>query len=435
MHRMDAFGQRLITRRRVYGYAIIVTAVVTAFYGYGLARGKGLIDGFGHVVGGDLLTWRVAGALVRDGQGSRLYDFALQSTYQQRAVAPGHLPGLIPFTMPPFVALVFWPWSFLPAGLAFALWSALSLALLALAVRLGMASQGFDRSAWLFGIISALSFFPVLEGLMAGNSSAVSLFLFTLIFLALKRRQDGLAGALLGFELIKPQLVPALLVVLIWKRRWRAVLGFGAVAAGWGILSVAFVDWQSPIAFLHTLPLLTRPAFVPGFPTELPSSIYALLLVPLGPARFGIAMTLGSVAAASLVVALLRAWSGGWRPESAEFDLRFAFTLVITCLPPQYLELHDCTILILAAILLAGSRVKTEDSDGRGTLRVVFAVVWVTCWIGPLLTPIIWIPLVPLALLMLGGTIWLLFPRHAPTEAESTPSGARPASARRVPQL
>jgi len=98
-------------------------------------------------------------------------------------------------------------------------------------------------------LLFSLSFFPVLEGLMAGNFSAISLLIFTGVFLALKKDYDFLAGLLLGIQLIKPQLVLALIVILAYKRRWRALLGVGTVAIAWlGLAPRTCVGWAANAA-------------------------------------------------------------------------------------------------------------------------------------------------------------------------------------------
>ena len=188
--------------------------------------------------------------------------------------------------------------------------------MLGTAVWLATASQGFDTADRRFALVVSLSFYPVLENLTGGNNALFSLLVFTLIYLALKRERDGLAGALLAVELLKPQLAIALLVVLIWKRRWRAVVGFGGVSALWAILSVWLVAPESLLSYLGTLPTLSRLAFVGGYPFALFSSVYAIFQIPLGPSGFAAATLLGSACAIALVGFLLVAWRGAWRPET-----------------------------------------------------------------------------------------------------------------------
>jgi hypothetical protein len=405
LNALEDLGDRLITLRRVRSYALIVVVVMALVYGYSLTQRRGLIDGFGYVIGGDLLTLRLAGQLVRDGDGARLYDFGLQMAAQQQAVLPEPLPGLNPFITPPFVALVFWPWSFLPQGLAFTVWTALSLSAIGLSLYLTTRHSRLTRNHWMFGFVLSLSFFPVLEGLIAGNTSSVSLLLLTLMFLALKAGRDVEAGGLLGIQLIKPQLVVVLLVVLIYKRQWRALLGFAGVAAIWAVASILLIDPRSLQTYVTLLPQLTNLAFVSGFPYHLLTSVFAFFLVPLGPDHAAIATVAGVLVSIGILCFVLRSWSGIWRAQTSEFDLRFAGTLVATCLVSQYIMLHDLTILILAVGLIAGHVLGRPLRTGWGVTRTAFGVLWVGCLVGP---PIgIWLHVltVPLALVLVGGVI------------------------------
>ncbi|HEX5418170.1 MAG TPA: hypothetical protein VFZ25_21145, partial [Chloroflexota bacterium] len=92
----------------------------------------------------------------------------------------------------------------------------------------------------------------------------------------------------------------------------------------------------------------------------------------------------------------------------------YALALVVTCLISQYILLHDLSILVLSAILLAGYFTKSSPGRGWGTVRVGLAVVWAVCWLGPVLTVYIRVPLVPLALVLLAWTAWNGLPKGIP---------------------
>jgi hypothetical protein len=152
----------------------------------------------------------------------------------------------------------------------------------------------------------------------------------------------------------------------------------------------------------------------------------------LGPDHFGIATAAGAVASLGILGLLLRAWSGPWRVESSEFDLRFAGTLVATGLVSQYIMLHDLTILILAAALLAARWLGHPNRPGWGAIRAALAVVWIVSLLGPLLSVALHVQLVPLALLLLGAVIGLTLPRPVPDRAtvvENASLAATPVSA------
>src|SRR5207244_11191309 len=122
----------------------------------------------------------------------------------------------------------------------------------------------------------ALSFAPVLEGLAAGSNSIVSLPIFAAVLAALGTGRDATAGMLLGLQLFRPQLLLAPLVLLAWKRRWRALAGFVAVATVLCVASVVLVAPGSLRAWLALVPLLSRMIFEPGVPTALFSSVHAI---------------------------------------------------------------------------------------------------------------------------------------------------------------
>src|SRR5215204_137251 len=82
---LERLGGRIVTMRRTRAVGAITGTLLLLVYG------------FAHVIGGDLLEQRVASQIVRDGLGHRLYDFELQTRYEQAAVSPQALPGLIPF--------------------------------------------------------------------------------------------------------------------------------------------------------------------------------------------------------------------------------------------------------------------------------------------------------------------------------------------------
>ena len=54
----------MLTLRRARAYALVVILIFATVYAVGILRRSGLVDGFGHVIGGDLLTPRMAARIV-----------------------------------------------------------------------------------------------------------------------------------------------------------------------------------------------------------------------------------------------------------------------------------------------------------------------------------------------------------------------------------
>jgi hypothetical protein len=242
---------------------------------------------------------------------------------------------------------------------------------------------------------------------MAGSNEMMSLLLFTAVFLSLKHGRDGSAGFFLGSLLFKPQLAVATLAVLVFKRRWKALLVFCVVASIWLLLTTLLVDSHSIIDYLKVIPQLSRLSLSDGFPFYLQGSLYALFMIPLGHQLMTLSMTLATLASLAVIGLLLRLWRNPWRTQSPDFDLRFAATLIATALISQHFLLHDLTIAILAVILTASYWLRDPSREGWGTARLAFAVLWVATFVGPILTFRFHVPVVPLATLFVGWSIWI----------------------------
>ena len=100
-------------------------------------------------------------------------------------------------------------------------------------------------------------------------------------------------------------------------------------------------------------------------------------------------------------------WSPPWDPKTAEFDLQFASTLVVTPLISQYVMLHDLTIVVIAAVLVIDYWVSGGKTITKWeTMRAALALLWLTCLVGPLITMKFKVGVVPLALAYLGWCLW-----------------------------
>jgi len=395
----------MLTLGRARAQAVIVVLIFAGVYAVGILRRGRLVDGFGHVIGSDLLTSRVAAGMVLDRRGADLYDFSLQRDYQQAALEPERLPGLNPFIWPPFVALFYAPWAFVPQGPAFILWTACSLACLVVALVVMARVAPLSGRHWPSTVLLSLSFYPVLEGLMAGSNSLCSLPIFALMYRALRAGNDTTAGALLGLQLYRPQLAVAPLIVFAAKRRWRILAGTAGVGAVWLLLSTLCIGRWAILDWLALGPALNRMIFEPGMPYALLSSVSALFLLPLGPQHLGAGMAAGALASVGLLAVLLTLWAGPWDARADGFALRFAALLVASPLVGQYLLLHDLAILILAAVLLVECSLR-EGASVPARVRVVLAVLWLACLVGPpIITRLVRLPLVPLAVLLLGWAV------------------------------
>jgi hypothetical protein len=230
------------------------------------------------------------------------------------------------------------------------------------------------------------------------------------------------AGLALGLLVLKVQWLPLLVLMLLWKRRWRTLLGMlcsafaltlvvvGAIGVGWlpdylGILQMA--QRFAPELLLdpfYSHSLTGQLAYI--LPTD---AVRAVILV------------------ATLLVAglLLVLWDGAWRPGAARWDGAMALTVLAILFTNLQLNTHDLSLLVLPAAL-GLSYLYQFAGTSRATL-LWHALLWLTYLVC--LPPAMFSQPVRLTTLMIGlmlGFLAALLMRegrvdqHAPVATPST---------------
>ncbi len=267
------------------------------------------------------LTAYVHGAILSMDPAANVYDLAFVETAAGTAAAlPPTAAHFAPFTLdafgypPPFLLLPRALWlltvSFASQRLLFAA-ASLLLFLFACASAAGTLGGAAERRMWLLTPLFA-SNMVVLVTLQAGNFHLASVALCLLCWVALERRRDGLAGSLLALATLA-KIFPGLLgVMLLARRRWRAVGWTCVAAAAICALSVAVLGtkvWRDFV--LYHLPNVQSGValrFMVGTPRE----------IALNAAPFGIPFKLGALG--------LAGW--GWA-EARQFGNVFSVLLVV----------------------------------------------------------------------------------------------------------
>ena len=271
----------------------------------------------------DFTVFRTGWSLIVDGRARELYDPAAQTAVQTALLAKvgsaGFQSGTMAFLHPPHAALAGCALELVARGLgtapAFWLWTACSLAFLAHLVRLVRGELGLDRRATALVAVSLAAFYPVLETLQQGQVSAL-LGVAALACVVAARQGRSLAAALWLLALsIKPQTLPALVVVLA-VRRERRVLGLAALLGAAAVVVTALVlgprVWWDYLTGLRAL----ERYFGAGTPDHMPTVRgFLTRLVGVGRHRAAvdaltIAAWLGAIAAAGAAALRTRASDG-----------------------------------------------------------------------------------------------------------------------------
>ncbi len=174
----------------------------------------------------------------------------------------------------PMEALYF-PFAFIPDyDVAHGIWMTLSeLALIAIGL-LSIRLMNWQPSR--LALAGALAF-PALSvfglfGLVTGSGSIFVVLSFVGFLLALRGKQDELAGALLVLPFFSPRLLGIFPIFILWwivaQRRWRIIGGFGLALAALALASFLIVpDWSLFVSdwFVPFVAnLAARSAFAPG---------------------------------------------------------------------------------------------------------------------------------------------------------------------------
>ena len=198
---------------------------------------------------GDFPAFYTLAVIADSPDSSRLYEQSLQQAIQA-SVWPGHLThALLPAAYPPYVAAIVRPLAWLGPEVGRFVWLAASvfacLAAILLCVRLRpeLAARKIEVMA------AALSFAPLLVGVIGGQVVAFSAVVYVAMLLLCKKEgswsasTEFLFGALVGAWLFKPQYALVALVPLIVKRRWKALGGTALIAALCYVIGAAIMGF------------------------------------------------------------------------------------------------------------------------------------------------------------------------------------------------
>jgi hypothetical protein len=370
---------RVLTRNRVCVYSAAGGVLVAAASVANLVRVHWPLDAADHPVLADFAAQITAGTVVRYGELNRLYDLRYQSQVQH-AIFPGLAQGFLnPYLSPPFMAYVWSVFAAVPYAISATVWALISIVLFVASVRLiwPLLRTG-PRFGYGPGLLVVFTSWPVLECLLDGQDSAVSLFLLALGLRLLLSRRDARAGIVLALGMFKPQLFLLTFVVLILQRRWRALIAWAGTGAALASVSLALVGWDGARAYVA---ILSADVYQQALATRLWWKMQSLpgALRAVVPASATLPFSLASLAVALAALAYL---AGPVRRQGSEPEslLRsYVLAVLLTAIGSPHLLLYDAAILILPSLILL-DRMPTPGT------RVAVAGAYVATWTAPLRT-------------------------------------------------
>ncbi len=366
------------TQERLRIYPRLVLIVMAGVLLYDFLAAHGWQGGLGQIVGSDFVTLYAALQAYREGLS--LYDWNTQYELQSALIAPTPLSGVNPFISPPYVAQAYALLTALPLPWALAIWLFFSLLCIGAAVYLlsNVSARNSSLTAQLSPlqlIAVLLSSFAFVTGFRVGQNHALTLLLVVAVCVAIGRERWGIAGALAGLLLYKPQFALGFaLVWLVW-RRFAALLAFGAVALSW---AGSVLVTRGPALYREYWALqgtLLRLPYVSGFPSYIFVTPYGLLTTLLPESALPwiqyftqlIALVLGA-----FLAAVAYRWQ---RMPVARRGPVLALALLFPLLTMPYTLLHDLLLLAPALILAAQHpQVEREPTLARRLIGISVGV-------------------------------------------------------------
>jgi hypothetical protein len=390
--RWVAWVERIATPQRMRVYPRLMAATMLCGFAWNYARGDGLLDASGNVIGGDFVAFYTGARMFLAGRLAESYDpgagfaFPAQMAFQRDLLAPHEFTGIYPFVNPPHAVLFYLPFASPSYRVGLAMWWMAGLGALALSLRLVHRElEGLRavpaRHLW----AGCLLFLPTWLWFGYGQATALILLIYSGFFVLLRRGRDGWAGACLSCLAFKPQLALALALLLLVCGRWRALAAGAAGTAVWLAIGYALAP-DATRAYLALAPQLGAMLRVHGYPTHGIQSFLGFSAVLLD----GFAPRATGVLAASLTIAALawlvrRWWRVPWRAGATDWDLLLAATFAIGLIASPQLYLYDLMLLLLP-FAIVWAHAPAGAPLGGGPVLAWSAVVWLLAFLGMPLT-------------------------------------------------
>ncbi len=375
--------------------AAIAVSLVAAWL-VSMTMGPGMTDLAGNVAGADFAAFYTGGRFLLDGRMDELYDFGAQKAFQDSLVYPVQTDEMHPYINPPFVTVLYAAFAWCSYGVGTLLWYVGGFACLVGAVwllRREMPGSGGPTLGRV--VLLSLCFFPTLAWLIYGQNATLTLFLFTLMFVQLRRAHDFAGGLAVGLLFYKPQLMIACGLMLLIRRRWRALAGAALGVALWIVLGLAVCP-EALVTYAKVSPqlfdFLRSEGTVLGGDVDFPRwgshSFYGFFILLTD----GLSRRMTNVLAAGMTIIGL-AWVANvwrretWRPGSRSWDLTIAATVAIGLLISPHLFVYDLTTLLLPLMVAACHfrGVNGRPLDGGpllATAAVLYAVTYVSSYLS-----------------------------------------------------
>lgn len=365
-----------LTAKRLRAHGTILALCLWSLYVWTLAT-PGLRDRNGNLKGTDFLHLYTLGSLAAAHCGADLYDMNAQAALAVQRVPEAAGTRYLPL-YPPQVSIVFATLAHLPYGWALLLWWLFSAAIYGICCYTVWRACPNLRERGGTVVLLAVAF-PAFFHLIAwGQTSAVALACFTLMFFLLRDRRPFLAGLVLGCLIFKPQLGVAAAILFVSIGVGKTVLGASLSAAAQLLVGVLYYgigplrQWTRILWNVRTVLPLLEPK---PYQTHSLRTFWSML-VPWP----GLSLVLYVLCAAAVLGLTIACWQ---RSQAVPLSLRYSALLLASVLVAPHLTVYDLVILAPAFILLADWLVAQPLMASTRQLGTLLYLVYMLPLIGP----------------------------------------------------
>lgn len=301
----------------------------------------------------DFTAFYTGGAIVRDGLGNQLYDLNLQKAYQQKLLGERSFSdGLLSFINPPHVALLFAPLTNYSRPAALLFWTLCQTGLLIwlMVILWNFSNDWLRRERWLF-LTGVLAFYPLFLNFLLGAFSLFTLNCFLMWITKLKHNKEKSTGIWLAAGSFKPQTIALPVLMLLFARKWQALLATmfgGAIIVAVSSIFLGPFIWPK---FLNALGVFG--VFFDQYGVY-PAAMYNLkgtLAIGLGSSN---ASLINIISLSGFLISIGITgwlWYKPWQSDQPDFELRMGITIIIVLLFGLHVFPHDSLLLVVPAAL------------------------------------------------------------------------------------
>jgi hypothetical protein len=331
---------------------LVLAVVLWSLYIWTVAT-PGLRDRNNNLKGTDFLHFYTLGTLAIAHRGSDLYNMNAQAALSAQRVPEAAGIHYLPL-YPPQLSIFVAPLAYLSYRWALALWWIGSASIYSACCysvwRACQNLRGYGTTAFILALA-----YPAFFHLIAwGQTSALALACFALMFFLLRERKHFLAGLALGCLAFKPQLGLAAAIVFLSIGAWKILAGAAFSAAGQFLIGILYYSiepfhrWISLMWNARGVWPLLEPK---PYQTHSLRTFWSMLLPTVAPwgSISGLSFSL-YILSAGVVLGLTIAC---WRNRAAPFPLRYSALLLASVLVSPHLTVYDLVILAPAFLLLA----------------------------------------------------------------------------------